>query len=93
MRQAQGPLQQLLRRRRPPCPPALLLQAAAMAQRCRGAVAQMLGLALLLASAVAATAADPWSVLGLSRGEASEADVKRAYRALALELHPDKVWD
>ena len=33
--------------------------------------------------------ADPYSALGIARG-ASEADIKKAYRKLAKELHPDK---
>ena len=33
--------------------------------------------------------ADPYSTLGIARG-ASEADIKKAYRKLAKELHPDK---
>ena len=44
-------------------------------------------LALCLLSFAAAT--DPWATLGLQRG-ADEAQVKRAYRSLALKLHPDK---
>ncbi|KAK5949726.1 hypothetical protein OHC33_009323 [Knufia fluminis] len=34
---------------------------------------------------------DPFSVLGLPRTGATEADVKKAYHKLALENHPDKV--
>ena len=33
--------------------------------------------------------ADPYSTLGIARG-ASESDIKKAYRKLAKELHPDK---
>ena len=34
-------------------------------------------------------AADPYSILGVARG-ADEADIKKAYRKLAMQYHPDK---
>ena len=34
---------------------------------------------------------DPWRILGVPRGTATAADIKRAYRRLALRYHPDVV--
>ena len=36
------------------------------------------------------TVADPYRILGLSH-DATNADIKRAYRTLAAKLHPDKL--
>ncbi|KAK1934579.1 DnaJ subfamily C member 16 [Phytophthora citrophthora] len=43
----------------------------------------------LLLSGVCSFAEDPYKVLGIKRS-ASEAEIKRAYRSLALKWHPDK---
>jgi curved DNA-binding protein CbpA len=45
-----------------------------------------------LVTSCSAAVADPWSVLGLQR-EANEIEVKRAFRTVALEQHPDKGGD
>jgi preprotein translocase subunit Sec63 len=54
---------------------------------------RLLLLALLLVAVMPCALAfqeDPYRVLGVKRG-ASESDIKRAYRSLALKWHPDKV--
>ena len=40
--------------------------------------------------AVPASMDDPFRVLGLTRGQCTEADIKKAYKALAMKHHPDK---
>ena len=56
-------------------------------------VAQSILLVLLCSASATASAAsglDPYKALGLSRG-CSQKEIKKAYRARALKLHPDKV--
>ncbi|KAG6622108.1 DnaJ-related protein [Phytophthora cinnamomi] len=52
-------------------------------------VVKLLPLLLLLLLPLLAAAEDPYQVLGVRRS-ASDAEIKRAYRALALKWHPDK---
>ena len=60
-----------------------------MRHRTLHAVCVLLLLALLVCASVAAPVADPYKVLGVSQ-DASDLDVKTAYKRLALKLHPDK---
>ena len=55
----------------------------------RSVAARCLAFMLLLALTAVASAADYYKTLGLNRG-ASDDQIKRAYRKLALKYHPDK---
>ena len=55
----------------------------------RSFAARCLAFVLLLALTAVASAADYYKTLGLNRG-ASDDQIKRAYRKLALKYHPDK---
>ena len=55
----------------------------------RSVAARCLAFVLLLALTAVASAADYYKTLGLNRG-ASDDQIKRAYRKLALKYHPDK---
>lgn len=50
----------------------------------------VLALLLLATGAASGFHEDPYKVLGVRRS-ATEAEIKRAYRELALKWHPDKV--
>ncbi|EQC27694.1 hypothetical protein SDRG_14532 [Saprolegnia diclina VS20] len=52
-------------------------------------MARLVGVGLLLLAALAMAAMDPYQTLGVRRG-ASEAHIKRAYKKLAIQYHPDK---
>lgn len=61
------------------------------ARTCRHALALLLVLlAALLLAGTDGFHEDPYKVLGVKRS-ASEGEIKRAYRDLALKWHPDKV--
>ncbi|KDO27156.1 hypothetical protein SPRG_07863 [Saprolegnia parasitica CBS 223.65] len=52
-------------------------------------MARLVGVGLLLLATLALAAMDPYQTLGVRRG-ASEAHIKRAYKKLAIQYHPDK---